>query len=245
MTPTSPPTSPQRANQRAHQRAQTCPSILDMPSSKTDPYEPDWSLAHLEHKLGKFWRFSSMKASSLPAKVKVAAASALRPPDGLVGVLGGKAHSAQIAKEAQGCLTSVVGNRHDLARAGVDLEAGRRRSNDPLVEPTVELELQCDLGVVVIVDAPGQLGVSDPISTAIADQEVRLAHEFASLAVEVDGCAEPSLVDRHSAGADGRQGVSLTCFIVSRGKVNDFRKRPRNVSMRVRQIRFAFSDSPV
>jgi hypothetical protein len=26
-------------------RAQTCPSILDMPSSKTDPHEPDWSLA--------------------------------------------------------------------------------------------------------------------------------------------------------------------------------------------------------
>ena len=51
----------------------------------------------------------------LPAEIEVPATPALRPSDGLVGVLGSKAHSAKLAEEAQGCLTSVLGNRHDLA----------------------------------------------------------------------------------------------------------------------------------
>src|SRR5207249_3541513 len=98
---------------------------------------------------------------------------------------------------------AVIGDGDQLAAAGVHLEGGRRTSEEPFVEETVELELETDLGVPVAVDRARELRVADDVASGRANEEVRLADDLAFFAVEVDDRAEAPL--RDDGGVFGKE----------------------------------------
>src|SRR6266540_4503996 len=133
---------------------------------------------------GRRSRRASSTRAAAPSAPPEPAAPALGPADRLVRLGCGRSKRTEEAEVAERRAAAVVGNRDQLAAAGVHLESGWRTSEEPFVEETVELELETDLGVPVAVDRARELRIADNVTGGRADEEVRLADDLAFLAVE-------------------------------------------------------------
>ena len=189
----------------------------------------------------------------LPAAVVVsAAAAALCPPQRFVWLGSEPLHRQDAGKLAERCGSAVVGHLDDVACASMHLQRFRWGADRLLEQPTVKLKLQRDLDVVLLVNLPRQLGITNEIAIAVENQEVWTPNDADLRSVENGVASELALVENRNTTSDRFQG-SLSALLRSdnaqvhvsaeRGEMALFVPLAKSLKDFLEYARFGFRDA--